>query len=229
MSKIVKSRLKNLSLLQLTIFILILLLFTPAFALALNEFIDGNLYENILFSIEFTFYGLPPFFALLLCLIQFPESMERIRLTKKLEFKVNLCCIASAAFISAFIPIFALVILAIYHQTTQIFSLGMMIEVYIRYLLMFVTIGLIQYLGALWLKNKWYMTGFLMISFSCLAFLYYIKTDFGNLFKIAFFYLTPPVAESGHSLVAIIPVFVGSSGLLSGLCYFRLVTQEHLS
>ena len=229
MFRIIYSRLKNLSFLQLLLFVLFVILYIPAFSMDLRQYIDGNLYTSILFSIEFTFYALPIFFILLLYFVRFPESMERIRLSKWLEFKVNITCLFIVAFISSFTPILALILLAISQHTSEFLIVSVMLEVFVRYFMMFVTIGVIHYIGTIWLKNKWYMTGLLMICFPCFAFLYYVKTDFGNFFKFAFFYLTPPLAEAGHSIIILIPFFLGSILLLCSLCYWRLINQEYLS
>lgn len=222
-------RLKNLSILQLIFLLLIATLYVFSLAWTLSSEVESELYESVLFSTVFTFYSLPLFFALILCLMQLLQSMERIRLTKWMEFKVNLCYVTLSSIVSSLVPILSLLILAIYRSTTQFLVVGLMLEVYARYFMMFMTIGIIQYFGTLWLKNKWYIAGFLMITIPCFAFLYYIKTDFGNFFKFAFFYLTPPAMKSGHSVITIIPFFLGSILLLGSLCYLRLINQEYLS
>ncbi|MCJ0576811.1 hypothetical protein, partial [Enterococcus cecorum] len=165
-------RLKNLSILQLIFLLLIATLYVFSLAWTLSSEVESELYESVLFSTVFTFYSLPLFFALILCLMQLLQSMERIRLTKWMEFKVNLCYVTLSSIVSSLVPILSLLILAIYRSTTQFLVVGLMLEVYARYFMMFMTIGIIQYLGTLWLKNKWYIAGFLMITIPCFAFLY---------------------------------------------------------
>ena len=143
-------RLKNLSILQLIFLLLIATLYVFSLAWTLSSEVESELYESVLFSTVFSFYSLPLFFALILCLMQLPQSVERIRLTKLMEFKVNLCYVTLSSIVSSLVPILSLLILAIYRSTTQFLVVGLMLEVYARYFMMFMTIGIIQYFGTLW-------------------------------------------------------------------------------
>lgn len=184
---------------------------------------DSEIYFSLSSPIAIVGGSLPLMVLILAIYLKDTPLLEQTRVSKKLEFRARLLLISLTSFVVAAIPIILSILIALFSQKTYFLHIQIMVEIFIRHFMFLATLGLIQYLGVLFLKNKYIIPILIIASFGSLAFMPRYK-----FVEYLFIFVMPPVDGKGASVVPLFLLFSGLILLLMSLCYHLTMSQDNL-
>lgn len=229
--KVIKKRLDKRELWKLSVVLSVVLL-EAAFWIVrpfMTLGLDYNTPTTLIYPRFIEMGSIPLFFLLLILFFRDFSTEERIRIKKVMQFRYHLIVIFISGIIVSLIPILTLIIFTFFKNKSEILALGLLMDIFIRSMMFYYTLGLIQYLFFLWISNHWYAFGIVYILEIIFSFLSGFDTIFQKFANYAFLYLIPPTKEIGQPSYLLFPFFLGTSTLLGVFCYYKLIKQDYLS
>lgn len=185
--------------------------------------INSEIYFSLSSPISIVAGSLPLLILILAFFLKDTPLLEQTRISKSLEFKVKMLLVSLTSLIVSAMPITLLLLITLFSHKTNFLHILIIIEIFMRHYMFLFIIGLVQYLGTIFLKNKYIVPILILGSFGSLAFMSRYK-----FVEYLFIFVVPPVQGKGASILSLLLLFSGLSLLLISLCYQLTIRKDNL-
>lgn len=186
--------------------------------------IDHEIYFSLLFSVSFAWGSLPLLVISLAILLKDFTIYQKIRIPVEQQIQVKLMFITLISLFISILPSFLFMVTALVTGKSSYILLNIVLEVIARHFMMLFSLGLIQYLGMSFFKNKYAVPSFLLSVYGALAYMY---STYAELVIYSFPFLIPPTYK-GFSLVSVSLFFGALVLILGALIFIRGKNKESL-
>lgn len=185
--------------------------------------INHEVYLTLLSPVSISAGSLPLFCISLALILKRFNLLEKIRISTVLRTKTNLTIITMISIIVSLIPSVIFLTLALASHNSSLIVPQVMGEIIIRHFMLLFSIGLIQYIGTFFIKNKYIVPAITLTTFLFLSFM----TQYQGV-KYIFIFINPPIKNQGFALINIIPLFLGLMLILISSCFIISQKKEAL-